>query len=207
MTNLLIFGDSIAWGANDPAGGWAARLRHWLAGETRAVVVYNLGVCGDTSADLLARFAAEFKARRAAVEPNPIIFAIGLNDTSRPAPRRRVKISLSDFRQNIENLTEQALAFNEKIVFLGLTNIWPARVRDNFSFRQSRWYDNKTIAKYNQELKDFCAQHPLPFVDLFGLLTDKDLDKTDGRHPNSQGHKKIFDQVKKFLLANKFISF
>ena len=41
MQKIFIFGDSIAYGAWDPAGGWVERLRQWLFMTTRGE--YNLG--------------------------------------------------------------------------------------------------------------------------------------------------------------------
>jgi len=35
------------------------------------------------------------------------------------------------------------------------------------------------------------------------LLDDDDFD--DGLHPNAQGHRKIFEQVKGFMTKNKWI--
>ncbi len=207
MTNLFLFGNSITWGAEDPAGGWAARLRKWLEEQTHLVTVYNLGVCGDTSADLLARFQFEFESRRSAVDPNPILFAIGLNDTSRSKPRGKTQVSLSDFKKNITALAEQASQYNEKIAFLGLTPVWEQRIKDNaLPGSQIVWYDNKTIAKYNQELKEVCKQNIIPFIEVFDLLEQKDIDN-DGIHPNAKGHQKIFEQVKDFIVKNKFVSF
>ena len=61
MAHYLIFGDSITQGFNDLTGGWVQRLRESL---TLDDFVINLGVSGDTSDGLLARFE---------VELNPII--------------------------------------------------------------------------------------------------------------------------------------
>ena len=53
---ILAFGDSFVAGVGDPAHqGWLGRA---LAGRPE-VTVYNLGVRGDTSADILRRWAAE----------------------------------------------------------------------------------------------------------------------------------------------------
>jgi lysophospholipase L1-like esterase len=38
---------------------------------------------------------------------------------------------------------------------------------------------------------------------MFDLLDEKDL--IDGLHPNSQGHQKMFERVRDFLLENKLV--
>ena len=75
MQTICVFGDSIAWGASDSEkGGWVERLKIYM-GEHRSGNVYNLGVSGDTTNDLLERFEQEAKAR----ESDVIIFAVGTN--------------------------------------------------------------------------------------------------------------------------------
>ena len=65
MQKIFIFGDSIAYGAWDPAGGWVERLRQWLFVTTRdeynlGTFLYNLSIVGDTTADLLKQFTTWF---------------------------------------------------------------------------------------------------------------------------------------------------
>ena len=61
---FFIFGDSITYGVIDREGGWANRLRKYLDARTLdsngkdLFMLYNLGISGDTSADLLARLAS-----------------------------------------------------------------------------------------------------------------------------------------------------
>ena len=84
MNTIFIFGDSIAYGAWDPEGGWVERLRQWVFGTTRGeynrgTFLYNLSIVGDTTAELLKRFPTELEAR----QPAPgalIVFAAGIND-------------------------------------------------------------------------------------------------------------------------------
>ena len=82
MQKIFIFGDSIAYGAWDPEGGWVERLRQWLFVTTRdeynlGTFLYNLSIVGDTTADLLKRFTTEIEARQ---QGDIIFFAAGIND-------------------------------------------------------------------------------------------------------------------------------
>jgi len=61
---ILAFGDSFVAGAGDPDHlGWLGRA---LQGRPE-VTVYNLGVRGDTAADIAARWGAEAQIGRAHV--------------------------------------------------------------------------------------------------------------------------------------------
>lgn len=80
-TRLTIFGDSITWGACDyEGGGWSTRLRRYFeTSDKYDVSVYNLGIGGDATDNLLFRFGTEGLARNRF--PQTIIFAIGINDS------------------------------------------------------------------------------------------------------------------------------
>ena len=76
-----IWGDSITYGKGDKEGlGWVSRLRNSLELEDDDIEVYNRGVCGHTSADILKRFVVEAES----IEPKKIIFAVGANDAKIP---------------------------------------------------------------------------------------------------------------------------
>lgn len=65
------------------------------------------------------------------------------------------------------------------------------------------YYTNDNIKKYNEVMKKVCAENSVLYLDIFGLLSNNDLD--DGVHSNTEGHRKIFEKVKDFLLENKII--
>ncbi len=107
--NICVFGDSIVWGAYDPEnGGWATLLRNYFESadsppyfrEAGDVEVYNCGVSGDKTEDLLKRFEVEAQAR----EPNLIIFAIGINDSPILLSSNQRRISDENFKNNIFKL-------------------------------------------------------------------------------------------------------
>jgi lysophospholipase L1-like esterase len=64
------------------------------------------------------------------------------------------------------------------------------------------YYTNANIQKYSAIMEDVCAKNAVPFIEI-GLLENSDFD--DGLHPNTQGHQKIFGDVKSFLEKEKWI--
>lgn len=59
MNNIIcVFGDSITWGAWDiEKGGWVQRLRNFVESSSEEYIeIYNLGVSGDNTEDLLEIF-------------------------------------------------------------------------------------------------------------------------------------------------------
>ena len=96
MTRILVFGDSIARGAVDlEKGGWVERLRIYFVNNSKDKSVYNLGISGDTTENLLKRFMNECKVR----EPEIIIFAIGVNDSA-IIQNKNNWVSEKDFQKN-----------------------------------------------------------------------------------------------------------
>jgi len=197
---ICIFGDSIAWGAVDPEnGGWVAQLRRYFETNDYDIAVYNQGVSGDNTDDLLARFKVECEAR----EPQIIIFAIGINDSQYVKTKDNSRLSLEKFQNNLVELINQAKNFSDKIIFVGLTKVEESKVMPIPWSDEEKFYDNDNIVKYNAVIKKISNDNNLLFVDLLDLLDPSNLD--DGLHPNPEGHKKMFLKIKEFLLTNKIV--
>lgn len=187
------------WGAWDVAGGgWVARFRNYLESNYDSyMAVYNLGVSGDTTTDLLKRFSTEVVAR----DPDLIVFGIGINDSEYVNTKSNPRVPLVDFEKNIKKLITLAGEVTDNIAFVGLTDVDDSKTSP-VSWNHSHYYDTENILVYNEKIKQICDQAKLPFVDLLGLIKPADLE--DGLHPNTNGHKKIFIKVKDFLEANNF---
>jgi len=182
MAQILVFGDSIVYGAWDREGGWVERLRKFLF--DKEFLVYNLGVSGDTTEDLLNRFEFEAEQRLDENEETIIIFSIGINDTLRTSPEK--------FKENIRKLIGLAQKFTQKIIFVGLTPVDEEKTE----------YKNEYIQQYNEIIKSICSENKLLFIDILGdwQETNYKILLEDGLHPNSQGHEKIFIKVKESLV-------
>ena len=182
---ICIFGDSIVWGASDcEKGGWADSLKNYLMDED--IDVYNLGISGNTTEDLLKRFEVEAEARN----PDIIIFAIGINDSL-----SFDKDGLIKFQNNIATLADKAKKFTDKIIFIGLTSVDESRTTPYLSEETGEAYNNQSIGEYDEIIKSFCENNNLIFVDVLGLLINDD-DSCDGLHPSSIGHQKMFERIK-----------
>jgi len=188
--NICIFGDSITWGAYDPKnGGWANRLRNYFEKQGKNVNVYNLGIPGDATIDLLTRIEIEAKSR----ESNIIIFAIGINDAQFIHSTNSNRISDDDFRTNLERLYEIARKLTSKIIFVGLTSVDESKTKLT-SLDTDKIYTNENIKRLDQIIKAFCLEKNFKFIPMNDLLNNNDL--VDGLHPNTQGHVKMFGRIK-----------
>lgn len=194
MTRICVFGDSITFGYNDDEGGWVDRLKRFFFTQNNDVSVYNVGISGDTTENLLSRLELECIQR----EPNVLIFAIGINDSSYIESKENHQIDVKFFRDNLSKILEIGRKFTQTIVFIGLTRVDEIKTKP-IPWDKRKYYDNENVQKYNSIIKDFCSDNNIPFVSMIDTINLDDLD--DGLHPNSKGHEKIFEKIRNFLLS------
>lgn len=122
MTQIFAFGHSLTFGRWDGEGGWVSRLRRFLDKrslddpEEEDFLVWNMGVPGDDTDQLLDRFEDELE-RRLWPEDTVILIQIGANDLQRVEGEPRV--APADFRQNLKKLVEMAGNYSEDILLIG----------------------------------------------------------------------------------------
>lgn len=187
--NICVFGDSIAWGVDDPEnGGWVNMLHNYFAKNINAdICVYNQSVCGDTTEKLLERFKEEARSR----SPGVIVFAIGINDVNLFAPGSAGRQAQDIFRNNLQKLVKQAQKFTNRIIFLGLADVDAKVTRldpENLYYTQ----ENRNVL--DKEIAGLCKAEKIKYLPLSGVVSKSDL--TDGLHPGPAGHRKIFAKVK-----------
>lgn len=193
---ILIFGDSITWGAYDPDGlGWANRYRKYTESKGSDISVYNLGIRGDTTVGLLKRFEIETDI----IKPTNIciVFGIGINDSRFVNNLQTPEIPLFQFKSNIEQLINLAEKFTKNIIFVGLTNVTPEKITLH-RVDKDYIYTNNNIKAYDQAVRNMALKRSYEFIDLQNLLKPEDFSE-DGLHPNSRGHIKMFEEISKHI--------
>lgn len=210
MSQILIFGDSITYGACDiKEGGWTTRLRKYC--EQRAekeadyyYLVYNLGVSGQNSNDILQRFAAEAQQRIKEEGETIILFAIGTNDSQ--LDNGKFKTESLQFKDNLQKLTDLAKKYTNKIAFIGLFPVDETKTCP-IIWNENKFYKNENLARNNQLINDFCRQNDLIFIDIYNNYINTDYQNLleDGLHPNTDGHQQMFEIIKDELIKNKII--
>jgi len=206
MVQILIFGDSITYGAWDKEGGWVRRLRKFLDENYEDYLIYNLGISGNNTDDLIERFEFETKQRLKENDETIIIFAIGTNDSQFVHSENKNRIVLEKFKDNLQKLINLAQEFSSKIIFVGLTPVDETKTTP-IPWNTDKSYKNEYIQKYNETIKNICDENKIYFIEVFEKLKETNYQELleDGLHPNSVGHQKIFEVVKDFLIENKII--
>ena len=207
MANICVFGASSTWGAWDlEKGGWVNRLRLWMDEQTVADgreefewMLYNMGVSGDKTTDVLERFDVEVRAR----QPKMIIFSIGDNDAAYENEPGNNRVVLDDFGKNIGELIKRSRKYTEKILFLGLKPVDETKTMP-IPWSINVYYANEDIRRYDEKIQGVVqAQQGVQYLPINDLLGDGDL--ADGLHPNEKGHEKIYQKVKSWLEDEKWL--
>ncbi len=203
MADIFIFGDSITWGFYDVDGGWAERLKKDCYPKH---IIYNLGVSGNTTFDLLNRFEFETEQRFYRDEKTLVIFSIGINDSQFNNKENRTRVDVFNFRNNLLRLINKARKFTPYVIFLGLNPVDESKV-DPIPWRQEFSYKNEKIKEYEGIIKNVCEETKIHFVPVFHKFYESDYENLleDGIHPNSEGHKKIFGIIKEFLESENLL--
>ena len=205
MSIICAFGDSITWGALDTEkGGWVERLKAYLLESDNDV--YNLGVSGDKTPHILERFEIETKTRVEEGEDVILVFAVGINDSYFIQSKKDFMTPPENFKRNIQEIIERAQKISSKIIFVGLTPVDELKTSP-IPWDTDKFFKNENIEKYNEIIRSACRENKVHFIEIFNNWIKSDYRDMleDGLHPNSEGHKKIFETVKDYLIQNKLI--
>lgn len=173
---VTVIGDSIVHGGiDDEFGGWVNRLKVQSWREGRGDHVFNLGLGGNSSRDMLARAEAEIKARQG--HAKNVIFSTGTNDMN-------LNIPLAEFQANLARLGEIATGFGQQVCFMGLF------------MRTDRDMARETAA-YDAVIREVCSSGGYTYIPTADVIEANDL--PDGVHPNAAGHAKLCVRVAEFM--------
>ncbi|MCL2341641.1 MAG: GDSL-type esterase/lipase family protein [Firmicutes bacterium] len=191
--NILVFGASITYGESDSEfGGWVNRMRlHLETDNKKSYNVYNLGISGEVTEETLQRVENECKTKRIRKNDKTlIIFAVGMNDTQDVQGENRVDVM--HFQSNINELINKAKKFTKDIVYIGMTNVDETKVVP-IPWDKQKSYLNKKIVEFDNAIEKVCSDNEVKYIKMYGLLSIDEL--SDGLHPNSAGHKKMFEKI------------
>jgi len=207
MFGISIFGDSITFGrGNNLDRGWCGRLQKYFESKDYYNCLYNLGLCGNTTNNLLERFDTEAKARVKFIRDQDrqvIIFSIGINDSRFLGKGKIPETEITDFEKNIQTLIDKAKNYSKEIIFIGLTPV-DESITLNY---EDTIFTNERIKQFNDKVKELCQKNNLPFFDMFREFSKLNYQKLldDGLHPNSNGYQEMYKLIKNFLIQKQII--
>ena len=206
---IVCLGSSSVEGIGDKKGlGWVGRLNQYLH-ETTPVNyhrVFNLGLMGDTIGQTHWRYNSEALPRN----PNLVLIFTGTNDCQTEGlgdnPTRALSSPdkyMFEWRKFIKQLKQAG----HKTVIIGPTKVNEAKSPMAVLKDYKVWFFNDTIKEYNENLKKFCQQQEMPFLELYDLFDEQTIANytSDAVHPNDAGYDMIFEAVKSYLEENEYV--
>lgn len=215
IIEVMVFGDSITYGAWDNAGGWVQRLREPidiknLVNPDIAYFVYNLGVIDDTSTGIIKRFEQEMAARRYlnSVQKKIVIFAVGLNDSELLLKEKKNRVPKELFKRNVNALIDLGKKYADKTIFIGPTPVDEPRAVP-LPWDKDLGYRNRVVKEYDNIIRLICKKRNILFLEIFDRIVKLDYVDLleDGVHPSPAGHLVIYELVRDFLEKNKILDF
>jgi lysophospholipase L1-like esterase len=203
---VLVFGASVTQGFWDTKGGWVHRLwthytelriNDWAKDQP---TIFNLGISGDSSREVLKRVENEIISRKWPGENFCFIFSIGINDSFIKGNGEE-NMSVDEFRENYDKIIAIAKKYSSKIMLLGLQHC------DEKRTNPVSWtdisYRNERIKLFDQQIKELAQQQDLMYLPIYEKLkkhhnNGQDIYQ-DGLHPNDAGHQLVFELVRPAL--------
>lgn len=174
-TRLCFFGDSFTNGTCDPEKrGWVGRLQSL---QQPHITVYNLGIRGNTSSDILERWQREATLRLPEHTDNRLVFSFGVNDTTIVDGQFRLSEMQSiDTGKQILDTAKSSY----KTIMIG-----PPPISDASQ--------NERIHSLDMALHRLCVEIDVPYLSVFEDLADNDIwmeqvARNDGAHPKAAGY-------------------
>jgi acyl-CoA thioesterase-1 len=172
---VVFLGASLVAGVGDPKGqGWVTRVVGRTAHPDLELTAYNLGVRGNTSADVLRQWASEVPSRWVGRNERRVVVSMGTDDVAGG-------ISLARHRLNLANLLDEAAGTG---VHTFVVSPPPTDDPDL----------NGRLEVLVEAQSDVCARRGVPFVDCYTPLSGHDQWRTDlaasrvRHHPGQAGY-------------------
>jgi len=184
---ILIFGDSITYGQKDlELGGWTNRLKLVLANDSSGLSchVFNMGVPGQTTGEVLERLERECRGRVPKGTNIIIILAAGINDTQ--VIGGKVRIDEDTLRSNVGALIDTARQIADSVMYIGLTPVDESRTNPVKWDKKKNW-KNEVVENYDTIIRRVCEEKGVRYLYMFDRIDP--LTNQDGLHPSAEGHR------------------
>ena len=166
---LVFIGASLVAGVGDPKGqGWVSRVVGRTQHPDLELTAYNLGVRGDTSGDVLARWRTECPPRWAGRSEKRLVISVGVDDAAKG-------VTLARHRLNLANVLDDAASSG---ISTFVVSPPPAAHPD---------LDGKLEVLVEAQA-DVCSRRGVPFVDCYRPLVGHDQWQSDLAASPVPGH-------------------
>jgi lysophospholipase L1-like esterase len=196
FTRICFIGDAFTVGAGDETIlGWVGRVAGTAWAQNHDVTIYNLGIRGDSTRDILRRWRRECDARLPRGANGHLVFMFGGND-AKEIVGTGVEVPVEESVANARAIIAEAAAWLPtlwlSLIPMHETKPYPRLLPGTPAYR----FDNGRQAEYTQRYAAVAQELAVPFLDLHTpLMHDPEwqllTQAGDGSNPNAQGYARI----------------
>lgn len=175
---ICFIGDSFVSGAFDEEClGWVGRISADARARGHDLSPYNLGIRGETSAQMAKRWRAEAELRQSPQQEGRLVFEFGVNDAREVNGKRQLEAA-------------QSLAAARDM--LGAASRWKPTlmIGPPPGDDQAR---NQRVKELSEHVGKLCAELDVPYFDSYAALLASpvwgpSVHAVDGTHPSGSGY-------------------
>ncbi|MBI2242269.1 MAG: lipase [Magnetospirillum gryphiswaldense] len=173
---FCFIGDSFVLGCGDPAMlGWVGRICADKATQGHDITVYNLGIRGQTSAEIASRWSAEARPRLDSlpISQRRLVFSFGANDAAQNRPPEETRTSTEAILDHAQSMAPTLL-------------IGPAPIADTPSAESH-------LRDLTEMMAEVSRNRDIPFLPILSPLRQdttwiSEALANDGAHPGAGGY-------------------
>ncbi|MCW5731412.1 MAG: hypothetical protein KIT20_11680 [Alphaproteobacteria bacterium] len=199
LSRICFLGDAFVTGAGDEeALGWVGRLaRHEWRGN-HDITIYNLGIRGNSTRDIGARWREEVARRLPPAANGRLVFMFGGND-AKEVVGKGIEVPIEESAANAEALMREASSLLPTL-WIGLIPMNDTKPYPQLLAGPRFAFSNARQAEYNERYARIAERIGVPFLDLHTpLMRDRrwqDLTQAgDGSNPAGEGYQLIADMI------------
>lgn len=207
MTQVFIFGASIAYGAGATVAGWADLLKQSFQtrtysnndGSDNKHELYNFALYGARAEFVAATYSDQLKFYRRGDKIIAIVCVGGNNVKAIGKPNSYVT-SIEEYENFMGHLLgKMRQEVDELLVLPGLVGVDESKNNPEVDSLtgEKHYFTNDRIIIFNHTLMKTCTKYGARYIDI-DISPDEWAQKylyDDGLHPNQVGHQYIFEKV------------
>ena len=210
MSQIFVFGASIAYGVGAEKSGWADLLKQSLHakmygddGVGEEYELYNFSQPGAQVEFVIATYVDQLRFYRRSGKVIALVETGGNNTKAIDNPTNYVS-SLEEYEQLMRHLlTKLQKDVDELIVLPSLPPVDESKTNpdSNPLTGEHSYFTNDRIIMFNHTLMKLCDELGITYIDIDISPEEwvKNCQYKDGLHPNQAGHQYIFEKVSKVV--------
>lgn len=209
MKQIFLLGSSSVYGVGAEQAGWADLVKQYVhskmysnGGVGEKYEVYNFGKSGATIDFVIDNFPKQLEQYGRDVDTTVIVCVGGNNSKAETTPDNFVSTP-EEYAEEVKKLLKLLKENSKQIIVVG--NGWvdesKTTPKPNPLTGGKSYMTNARRKQFSEITKSVAKEHGVSFVDV-DVSYDDWIDNyiyEDGLHPNQEGHKLIFEEIKKVL--------